>query len=241
MQRPSSNEVKCLYVLGLLTVMAVVGCQAGGWRVTPSPTPTLEPSLIDSSILTGLPCAAPCWYGLEIGRSTKSDILATAQTLSFIDPKGIAEEPYRDFDPSTATLIRLNCRQADGGTCAALVVVNDVLKEIALWPPPALTLGEVVAHLGPPDFVSLTPVQGTVTLCDVALIWKQRGILVAFWNDPYRQPPQKEQFRCQEMRDKGVRPNLSVKKINYKSPDDYMLVRAAEPGGGLPWPGFAQP
>ena len=121
-------------------------------------------------------------------------------------------------------------------------MVSDVLKRIHLSPPPELTLGEAVAHLGPPDFVRLMTLRGDVKLCDVALIWKQRGIWVAFRNDAYRQPPQKEQFRCQEMRSgKGMRPNLSVKQIFYESPDDSAIVTASESSGDLPWSGFAQP
>ena len=234
MQRLSSNEAKCLYVLGLLAVTALTSCRAGGWGVTSTPTPTLEPSLIDWSILTGLPCAAPCWYGLEIGRSTKSDILATAQTLSFIDPRGITEEPYSYSDPSTqthlpATFIRLNCRQAEGGTCAGLVVVSDVLKRIHLSPPPELTLGEAVAHLGPPDyFEPLARIEST--LCDVALIWAQRGIWIAYLNGS----PQ-SRVRCQEVHSsKDVSPNLPAEQIIYSSPDDYAIARASEPGGGCP-------
>jgi hypothetical protein len=120
-------------------------------------------------------------------------------------------------------------------------VVNDVLKEIYLSPPPGLAMSQVVAQLGPPDFVRAMGVQGSVTLCDVALIWRQRGIWVAFRNDAYRQPPQQEQFRCQEMLDKGVRPNLSVKQIIYNSPDYYALLTASDSGGVFVWSGFAQP
>jgi len=93
MQWPCSKEIKYQAILGLLLVAVSTGCVAWGWRVAPTPTPTLEPTLIDWSILTGLPCAAPCWYGLEVGRSTKSDILATARPLSFIDPRESLKSP----------------------------------------------------------------------------------------------------------------------------------------------------
>ena len=241
MQRLFSNKAKHLCVLGLLAVMALTSCRDGGRGVTPTRTSTLEPTLIDWSILTDLPCAAPCWYGLEVGRSTKPGILATARTLSFIDPNGITEEPYRYFHSSTqeyipATFIRLNCRQAEGGTCTGLVVVNDVLKEIHLWPPPGLTLSQAVAHLGPPDYLEpLARIEST--LCDVALIWTQRGIWIAYLNGS----PQ-SRVRCQEVHgSRDVSPNLPAEQIIYSSPDDYAIARASEPGGGLPWSGFAQP
>jgi hypothetical protein len=242
MQGPCLKDIRFQTIL-LLLVVVLCGCGTGGWGV--APTPTLEPSLIDSSILTGVPCAAPCWYGLEIGRSTKADILATARGLSFIDPQAITEEPYGYVDPSTkakvpATFIHLDCRQPEGAPCAGLLVVNGVLKEIYLFPPPALTLGQAVAQLGPPDYVRRISRPSSVWLCDVALIWKQRGIWMAFRNGS----PQISPFRCEDVHSsKDVSPNLPVEQIIYESPNDYAnaIATASESGGDLPWTGFAQP
>ncbi|MGB8644196.1 MAG: hypothetical protein WCF84_03100, partial [Anaerolineae bacterium] len=138
MRRECANAIKPQIMLGLLAVVILTGCTAWGWGATP--TPTLEPSLIDSSILTGIPCVAPCWYGLEIGRSTKSDILAVAQTLSFVDPKSFPEEPVYYWDlakqaNTVGTQISLRCRQPEDSSCVSLVVVNNVLKQIYVSPP----------------------------------------------------------------------------------------------------------
>jgi hypothetical protein len=208
-----------------------------------APTPTLEPSLIDSSILTGVPCAAPCWYGLEIGRSTKADILATARTLSFIDSQGITENPSGYCDPATradiaATMIHLDCRQPKGSPCASLLVVNDVLKEIYLFPPPSLSLGQAVTHLGPPDYVRRMSRLNSTSLCDIALIWKQRGIWISFLNESY----QTSEFRCEDVHSsKDVSSHLPVEQIIYGSPDNCATSTASESGGDLPWIGFAEP
>jgi hypothetical protein len=245
MQRSCSKGIWFQITL-LLLVAVLAGCGTGGWGV--APTPTLEPSLIDSSILTGVPCAAQCWYGLEIGRSTKADILATARTLSFIDPQAITEEPSGYFDPSTranvaATIIHLDCRQPEGAPCAGLLVVNDVLKQIYLFPPPSLSFGQAVAHLGPPDYVAPSAVAGSTGLCNVVLVWKQRNIEVFFRSDIYGGPPPKrDQVRCEDVHSsKDVSPNLPVGQMVYSSPDDYAIATASESGGGLPWSGFAEP
>jgi len=245
MQRPSLKGIKYQTILGLLIAVLLTGCAAWGWGVAPTSTPTLEPSLIDSSILTGLPCAAPCWYGLEIGRSTKSDILATARSLSFIDQKEFPEDPSSYFDPSkrvtvTASVIRLNCRQPEGAPCASLLVVNDVLKRIDLSPSVPLTLGEAVAHLGPPEYVAPSAVAGSAGLCNVVLVWKQRNIEVFFRSDIYGgPPPRRDQVRCRDVHSsKDVSPNLPVSEITYWSPDDLAIVSES---GDLPWSGFAQP
>ncbi len=240
MQGPCLKDIRFQTTL-LLLVAVLAGCGTGGWGV--ASTPTLEPSLIDSSILTGVPCAAPCWYGLKIGQSTKSNILATARNLSFIDPQAITEEPSGYFDPSTranvaATFIRLGCRQPEGSTCAGLLVVNDVLKEIVLFPPPALTLGEAVVHLDPPDYVRRMSVPSNPSLCGVALIWKQRSLWIAFRSGS----SQNGELRCENVHSsKDVSPDLPVEQIMYESPDDYAITTASESGGDLPWSGFAQP
>jgi hypothetical protein len=244
MQPPCLKAIKSLYIVGLLGVMALAGCTSSGWGIIP--TPTYEPSLVDSSILTGLPCVAPCWYGLEVNHSTKGDILATAQTLSFIDPQGTTEEPYGYFDPSThanvaATLIRLKCRQPEEGTCTSLLVVNDVLKRIDLSPPPSLSFGQVVSSLGPPDYFVLSAVQDNAVLCDVALFWKQRGIRVAFFQGAFLNgSPHYEQVRCRAVQgSENVSPNLPVNGIAYESPDNFASISESE--GYLHWSGFASP
>ena len=75
---------------------AAVLLGACGWQVA---TPTNEPprELTDRSLLTGLPCEAPCWQGLILGLTTKAESLAVAQTLSFIDPVHFPER--RDLFP----------------------------------------------------------------------------------------------------------------------------------------------
>ena len=39
---------------------------------------------MDLSWKTGQPCPSPCWYGLEIGKSTKEDLLELVPILFFL-------------------------------------------------------------------------------------------------------------------------------------------------------------
>ncbi len=236
------NAIRFCCLLGLIGVAAVAACTP--W-VGGTPTATLDTSLIDMSIVTGIPCAPPCWYGLELGRSTKAEVLAEAKTLSFIDPSEFPEQPCSYWDPSIkapvpATLLSLKCREPKGQTCAGLTVSGGVLVNIGLFSHPPITLGEAVAHLGAPEFVKISAIPPDLTLCDVGLIWKQRGIWVAFHNSDNNNPFQRQGVRCTDVRGgKGVSPNLPVKQILYQLPDQFADVPHA--GGDFPWTGFAQP
>ena len=225
------------YMLGTAIVAALVGC------VSPAPpTVTLEPSLMDQSILTDTPCAAPCWYGLELGKSTKADALATAHTLSFIDPKEFPEKPeyYMYWDGSKnvqtpGTFVHLRCRQPDQ-TCASLLFVNDLLKEILIAPNYDLTFGEVVAHLGAPDYIQFSPISVSSPLCSVGLTWKQRGIKVGSGE------ANNNQVRCNTVhKDPRVDRNLPVQQIMYALPENIALAAVPDSAGGEPWAGFLEP
>ncbi len=89
-----------LYLLCIF-VWVLTGCQFPVQTPFPTPTPTLEPSQMDKSLLTDTPCPAPCWYGLELEKSSKADVLTTLQTLSFINSNSIDESAEGYLDPIT--------------------------------------------------------------------------------------------------------------------------------------------
>src|SRR5258706_6389132 len=51
--------------------------------------PTLPPQQMDKSPFTGTPCAAPCWRGLAVGKSSEDSVMSTLPTLTFIDQNTI--------------------------------------------------------------------------------------------------------------------------------------------------------
>lgn len=240
----SRNRIRCCgtaFGPVIVALMALTACLPRGGG--PSSTPTLDGSLFDLSILTGEPCAAPCWYGLEPGRSTEEQVLATAQTLPFLDSKGIEELPYHYRDPSrqidkTGTYLRLKCRRPGEETCTGLLLFDGILTQIDLSPPPSLTFGEAVAHLGPPDSIRSYPVPASPSACNLGMIWKERAIWVAFLNAP----PKKDQVKCVDVeRGRSVDPDLPVGQVVYSTPDDALFTAPPGASGTERWPGFAQP
>jgi hypothetical protein len=98
-------------ILLLDVVIFLYGCTGNLSQELPA---TISPKLQDRSFLTGTPCLAPCWYNLEIGKSSKNDVIEKLQTLEFIDQKTIqiSEKSIPDFDPTISVKgseITANC------------------------------------------------------------------------------------------------------------------------------------
>jgi len=77
-------------IFALAIVLGLSACQGqGSAPATPETLETLDPNYYDQSWLTGKPCAAPCWYGLEPGITSRQDSIKTVQQLPFIRANGI--------------------------------------------------------------------------------------------------------------------------------------------------------
>ncbi len=223
-----------LRMLGLI-VLVLAGCQSP----VQTPMPTLEASLMDRSLLTDKPCPAPCWYGLELGKSTKAEVLATLQTLSFADPKTIRESAssYWDYTANAnmaATVIGIDYRRPTPSSlgCAGFTIYHDTLVEIFLSPNYTLTLKEIVDHLGPPDYVG-APILMDRTTCQLMFMWVKKQILM-------KQSEPIGKTLCDAVRaGQRLDPNLIVDEIEYMLPP--WLALAPEEGRDHPWPGFAEP
>lgn len=204
-----------------------------------TPTPSLEPTLTDRSLLTGVPCDAPCWYRLELGISDEDAILTTLQTLSFVDPTTIREYAVGYWDPIQehnvpAKLIVAGCKEPKNQQCVGLTIANGNLKIVGLFPNYTLTLGEVVNRLGPPDYIvadSTLPVHNPS--CSISLTWKKQQIKI----DHIENTPTS---LCSGLdSSKKINPTLLVYLISYYLPEYIDL--GLESGAKYPWPGFSNP
>lgn len=223
----------------LIVLVCASGCQSELNPAQRTPTGTVDPQLTDRSLLTDLPCAAPCWYGLQLGRSTRMDVLATLQTLPFIETSSIQESETTYMDPLEqvnvgASLISASCIQPEGYQCVGLVLVNDTLVTIGSLPHFSMTYREVVDHVGEPDFVRIGFGQRSGE-CDINLIWMGRQIVVS--HSEYA-----SNELCHEITVGGkMDPSLQVHGIDYLLANDPYLTSIPEPGMDFPWPGFEAP
>ncbi|HSM72567.1 MAG TPA: hypothetical protein VK851_13570, partial [Anaerolineales bacterium] len=177
------HKIKAKPILICLIIMVVNVFLFGCTNTTPTPTATPSPEQMDKSMFTGIPCAAPCWYGLELNESTKEDVLTVLHKLTFISQNTIRETTVGYWDPilkenTQANLISANCAQPKDRQCIGLTIADDKLKIIGLFPNQEIRFESLVNQLGNPDYVTanlIPPVHSPG--CSVSLIWVNRQIV----------------------------------------------------------------
>jgi hypothetical protein len=217
-----------------------MGCQGVPSTKHPNTSSTLPPPQVDTCLFTYNPCVAPCWFGLELGKSNKDEVLTVLQDISFIDPKTIDEILVGYWDPIQeeniqAKLITADCVQPKNRQCIAITVAKDNLKIIGLIPHYGITLDDLVDHLGGPDYaqnVLAYPINEYE--CSIRFIWKEKQIITSH--------PENNKEVCRNL--------LSEKEINASQIDlarsiTYFLPEyiefTIESGNVFPWIGFEKP
>jgi len=137
--------------ISLLLLILLVSCAAPETEISPqvtaleSPQPTALPERVDigdGGLLSGLPCAAPCIYGIQIGETPLD------QVIPMLEQNGLSECQRED----SASWI--------GITCGYSVVVQvdratSIVNATGFYPSVPISLGEIIEKHGEPDFVSL--------------------------------------------------------------------------------------
>ncbi len=224
-----------LFVLGVLGLL-FTGCnlRAKPLLGTPTPTPILDESLADRSLLTGEPCEAPCWQMLELGKSTKSDVIAKLRDLTFINASTIGEAPstYWYLDPVqavSAIRVHANCI-VPKRHCVGLELVNNQLVAVRFVPNYTLLVKDLVDRFGPPDFVRPVLHQDG-RKCLLFYTWEMRQILA-------RSSIPDGKDRCESIEDgHGLDKNLNIIGVRYELPGAFYFERQ----DGQEWPGFLEP
>jgi hypothetical protein len=132
--------------------------------------PTAHPELVDQSWLTSNPCAAPCWQGLEPGKSTREEVLKTLPNLSFLDyQKGITDFAGQDI---------VKCKQPSDKNCLFFILKNDRLDRLGFLLEYSITLDEVVSQLGEPDFLAIIPNANERGDCFFQVYWLHQRLVI---------------------------------------------------------------
>jgi hypothetical protein len=141
-------------------------------------------SLVDRSFVTGQPCQAPCWYGLELGESTVDDIRKTLPELPFVDSSKIYEQSTGEFG-SNEKLFVVYCTYAtDTDFCSELTTSKDgKLSKIVVIVAYELTLQTVIESLGIPEFYNVSP-SPNKDECHVEVFWPEEDMVVTFSDSP---------------------------------------------------------
>ncbi len=103
---------------------------------------------LNSGLLSGKPCAAPCWNNLTPGKSTEADV--GHFTYQVAD-----DFPIRSSTQATPSCKQVQIRDKAGPVVGAAVtfsIEDGVLTFIESSPRYPISLQELVGHLGPPEY-----------------------------------------------------------------------------------------
>jgi len=181
---------------------------------------TPSPEQMDRSPFTGIPCAAPCWQGLMVGKSSESDVISTIPTLSFIDQNSV----YYHRMPSMSTLdpdvfgegveITANCINSEQ-QCLTIQVVENILTEISVVLNYTIEVDETIKYLDNPDYVGFDRAGGELVACRVYMIWRAKQLVLA---SKILEGPNAAEKNCFMIRDTGkVSSKLLILEAQYVS------------------------
>ena len=150
----------------LLCILFLTSCSG----LIPPQTPPGEQ--IDRSLFTGVPCAVPCWHGLEVGRSAESEVVSTLQKLNYID-----QDTIQINRRSSGVEIMASCT-SPARECLKFNVENDVLTKIVVGVNYEIRVDEAIEQLGEPHYLGVSATEGEVVACEVYLIWRTSGLVL---------------------------------------------------------------
>lgn len=179
---------------------------------------TDKEQLQDHSVLTDIPCRAPCWQEIKLGETKEQDVINRLQSLEFIGNIDTDATVYITFlgdgieTPHKG--IRGMCKQPSDQLCALISLREDKVVAIGLFPNYSITFEEFVQHIGDPDkiifFQPSESTSQTKAACRIELVWEKKLITASHNVDADLLS------QCEIMRKKGqIDPNLEISYISY--------------------------
>lgn len=197
----------------------------------PAYSTTLDPNLYDQSWFTGKPCAVPCWYGLELGISSRQASLSTIKRLPFID--GNSGVLTNSEGATFSYKVSHNISGVD------LNFANNILESMNFVLNYKITFDQAVAKLGPPTGFSILPLYPDAGGCSLSVVWIDK-ILVLQYQTGIIGFFSKGRGRDEELCDLyagGKLPNgILVHVVFIMRPSDFPMIGVIAPL--WPWVGF---
>jgi hypothetical protein len=156
-----------IYII-LICAVILTGCT----QATPLPTAAIGDPF-DRSLFTGNPCAAPCWHGLAVGRSTEKEVVSTLQKLNYIN-----QDTIQISQSASGTEITASCISTVK-ECLKFNVSNDLLTKIVVGLTYEMRVDEAIEHLGQPHYLGVSSAKGEIVACEVYMIWRNSGLVLA--------------------------------------------------------------
>lgn len=206
--------------------IVVTGCES-----TPKP---VDLELVDQSFITDQTCEAPCWYGLEPGKSNETEVLDVLKKQPFVNQSMIETRSNVGIDAyKNASEISYGCASPIGSTCGFISSVNGTVIYISVIVQYPLSLRSVINRLGAPDYIFYSPNSPHGDGCRVTFNWTQKRISTVGLD-------QTSQRICLNLDEgKGLDPDLQIIELNYKS-EDIALQNYCDHMNCKSWPGYIE-
>jgi hypothetical protein len=227
----ASLALKAICAIGVLLLAAACHVpSSGSLPLRQEPTATLNPAYVDRSLITGDPCAAPCWMGIQPGLATPEEAERLIASLPYVSNESADTVDSDWIDGGLATFVVHHCSFHPNAPCITYAVVGGLVVQLHIDALFDMSFGDVVDALGPPDYYyvdrpSFNP------YCNVGLVWLDRSLTIG--------GGQKDLDFCDHAREAGLGANEPVEDAVYTAPSE--MPGFIQPGRDLPWTGFAQP
>lgn len=215
----NSNQYATAYfrLLTQITILTVFGFFLSGCESMSTPAPSLAE--MDKSPFTGIPCEAPCWQGLEVGKSSESDVLSVLPNLSFIDQGTVIVNQVPSMpslDPKVWTNgVRLtaSCLHPKK-QCLTLMIADNVLTDIEIKLNYEISVEETIEFLGTPSYLGYVNLGAEKVMCDVYLVWMDKNLILS----SRFEGPKNMDNTCRVIHDTGrIFSNLIISNVKYSS------------------------
>ncbi len=139
-----------------------------------APEPTLRSDLFlnDTSVISGEPCAAPCWNGVTPGETTWDEATALVST----------DAAFESFETNTESGLRQAVWQKAGsGQYCCRLIANDeadaVVSYIFLALAPGIIVDNVIDAHGDPTYITVFPFTSAESV--IQMIYPEKRMVVS--------------------------------------------------------------
>jgi hypothetical protein len=211
------NKLKRVCFLLLVSLFFITSCESAEIVVADTS--------IDRSFLEREPCAPPCWYGLELGKSTEEDVYDVLKKIPFVKQDSILQKGTGWGNNDSATVISYKCTYKKNASCGRIYVKKDKVIEISTSVNYDLPLSLVIDEIGEPDYLIYNSPRHYIG-CNITLYWPEKQISVYISSEEECPSPNTK-----------FKPNSKVTSLTYMVPEGFTVT---EENQSL-WPGFAKP
>lgn len=232
------NHLSIVYrnIITFLIILVVSSCTTA----SSAKKTVIEPNRNEDSWLTEKPCKAPCWYGLEPGKTFKEEAIIKTKELPFINPEVVTENETMFYDSRLKESVsgqaeNFDCKNYPGVLCVYMSFRDNILYQVLIPLDSKITFKEVVNRLGNPDLVMINRINPEGSGCTIGLLWLERQMEIRYDEKTggfFRKD------LCQQIQENNntVPPELIVQLVSIMQTEFMNEVIAGT--GHIPWNGF---